>query len=148
MINNIIPFIFLIGGIYMFINFLRILFFYSFTIKKWSQISGEIVSLSVDFYQSKVDLDTQGWKKRIFYKYNIKGKDFFNDEISKNIHFLMPYADMVDDSETFFIGKIVTITYNPKNPQDAVLESKFSFENIIFVIFGIILFTIAYYNIK
>lgn len=105
--------------------------------KNWPNVKGKIIESRIE---KEVWETREGTKvvevARIKYEYEIKGKLLINDKVSlgKNT-----FADAT--VKQFPKGKDVTVYYNPKNPQEAVLVQGATWGafKIVFFIGGILL---------
>ena len=131
--NQIILFlksIFVISIIISFFYFVRVLYFYLITIKKWQKTEAKIIECNIKWFQSKTDSDTQGWKEMIKYNYVINSVEYENDCITKNIELLTPFKN-VAEKYNFVKNQKIEIYYNPKNPKNSIIDKNFNFLTLI-----------------
>nr|WP_322624671.1 DUF3592 domain-containing protein [uncultured Flavobacterium sp.] len=136
--------IFILATLPGFFLFFRIVYFYAISINRWKITEGIVLESSTQYYQSDDTRDNDGWKLRIVYTYKIDGAEFHSEKYSKNIGILKSFKDRVDTSEAPKINQKVAVYYNPKNPQDAVLDNKFDYTNCIILIISIVGVLVGY----
>jgi hypothetical protein len=128
-------FIFMIGKIY---------YFYIFSIKNWKKTEGEII-LSDFVYLQKKDADYDTWEQSVKYYYQVNGIDFTNNLITKNLKWSSIIKSVVKNmSVDYKKGQKVTVTYNPKNPKESILDDKFNYFSIVLIL---VIFLILFYFI-
>jgi hypothetical protein len=120
-----------------FVIFSKKIYFYFVTIKKWKTIEGSILKNDKVFFRSKIDSETEGWKDKIEYKYQINGIEYKNDEISKNLGILLPFKNQTSplSNDFYKVNQKITVFYNPDNPQQAIIDSKFNYFSLILINF-------------
>jgi hypothetical protein len=108
----------------------RIMFFYFVKIKTWKTTEGKILESDLIWFRSKTDSDTEGWKENVRYKYSVESIDYENTCLTKNIRILSSSKKL---SQRYFlkIGETISITYNPKNPKESILDNKFNFLTLL-----------------
>ncbi|WNM20359.1 DUF3592 domain-containing protein [Flavobacterium capsici] len=116
-----------------------VVIFYFFTIKKWSEVEGTIISSDVVYFRSKTDADTQGWKEAVIYSFKVNMIEYNGNCISKNLGFLFPFKYQAKQSN-FIEGQKIKIYYNPENPNQSVLDSKFDLMSCIILLGILIIF--------
>jgi ABC-type multidrug transport system fused ATPase/permease subunit len=119
---------------------LKVTFFHFFTVKNWLKTKGVIIEYDVKWFRSKIDTDHEGWKEMITYKYQVNSKEYHNNVISKNIGFIAPFKSFAKNND-LKKNEIVEITYDPNNPQNSVLITKFNPFVIILSLIAIIFST-------
>ncbi len=120
---------------------LKVMLFHFITIKSWNKTRGTITNSDVKWFRSKTDSDTEGWKEMVRYKYYVNSIEYENNIISKNLSFISSSKSFAVNYD-FKIGQNVEVTYNPVNPKDSVLTTKF---NYLIIICPVIIFTFIYY---
>ena len=117
--------------------------FYFFTIKKWKTVEGIILKSEKIYFLSKLDSDTEGWKDSIVYLYIVDEIEYQNDKITKNMEMLLPLENQVSplSFENFKTNQKVNVFYNPTNPKESILDSKFNYFSLFLIS---IFFTIFY----
>ncbi|HEU4788641.1 MAG TPA: hypothetical protein VFS71_03055, partial [Flavobacterium sp.] len=68
----------------------KIIFFYLVTIKKWVKTEATVVECEVNWFRSKIDSDTEGWKEMIKYNYTVNSIEYESNCVTKNLDFLTP----------------------------------------------------------
>ena len=134
-------YIFILNALIIYFVFFKSVFFYAITIKKWKIADGVILSHS-QYYES--GSGDGGWTLKVLYSYDIRGVSFRSSEYTRNISILKPWKEWVD---TFYIppvGQKVDVYYNPENPEDAVLDSKFDYLNFLILIMGTVAIAVGY----
>jgi hypothetical protein len=144
-IKNIISIILLIAGIGIILYLINIYLFYAITIKRWIKTEGEILESGVEYFRSKTDSDTEGWRQKVVYLYNIKGVDYKNDKITKNISILLPSESSALKSNSYFIGQKITVYYNKNNPKQSVIDPSFNYNSLVLILVSVIAFFVANY---
>ena len=121
----------------------KIYYFYTVTIKNWQKTKGEIISS--DFvYMQKKDSDNDTWEQSIKYQYCINGINFTNNLISKNMKLSSTIKDVVKNMSTEYAqGQKVTVTYNPKNPKESIIDDKFNYFSLVLCL--VVLLMIYYF---
>lgn len=106
--------------------------------KNWPTAKGEIL-------ESKIEEDSDGWIPHVRYRYTFDQQDYTGEQIG----FYTPnsgteaYANQ--QLTRFPVGKAVFVYYNPRKPQEAVLNRKIPlwrpicwlFLTLIFLIVGV-----------
>ena len=114
--------------------------------KKWKKIEGEIIESGVEYFRSKTDSDTEGWRQKIIYIYNIDGIEYKNDKITKNIAILLPSeSSAIKNSKSYFVGQRITVYVNNKNPKESIIDSSFDNSNLLYVLIGIVAIFVSNY---
>jgi hypothetical protein len=140
--NTFIQFSFLIGLLLVVITLARILFFYFITIKKWQQVQGLVIQSKLVYFNSGAE--NEGWRRKITYKYTINSIDYENDCVTKNITMFYPSQYMAKEFN-YKNDQEITVTYNPQNPQESILDSKFNPSMfIIFLLFSSFIYTVFF----
>ena len=121
--------------------FFRALFFSIIGIKKWYETRGKITD-----YKVEPTKDGEAWQKKIYYTYPANGKILTGNSLSKNLNIAFSSKDHTDKYyNDYQIGQEVIVRYNPKNPEEAVLEYKFDWMNTLWLAFGIGALVFGYY---
>ena len=87
--------------------------------------------------------DGGGWKNEIEYTFTVGDSIIHSTDFSRNIGVLIPFKENVEIDDRYPVGKSVIVYYNPKNPQDSVIEL-FSLYNLSYILISIAFFVIAY----
>ena len=69
--DNIIKVALILSTVICFYTVGKIAYFYFVTIKNWKKAEGIIIDSDVQYFRSKQDSDTEGWKEIANYKYNV-----------------------------------------------------------------------------
>jgi hypothetical protein len=121
--------------------FFRALFFSIVSIKNWQETQGRITD-----YKVGPTKDGEAWRKKIYYTYPVNGKMSIGITLSKNLNIAFSSKDHTDKYyNDYQIGQEVTVRYNPKNPEEAVIEYKFDWMNTLWLAFGIGALVFGYY---
>lgn len=134
----------LIGGIVCLLRFFWIFYFYKFVIKRWNTTMGVITNNEVKYKDAKGD---GGWENSIEYTFSVGASIFVSDNFSKNINFLHFSKDAVEIDKNYPSGRKLSVFYNPKKPEDSIIESNFSLYNLSYILISIVCFVIAYSSI-
>ena len=135
-----------IAGIGIILNLIYIFYFYTITLKKWGRIEGEILESGVEYFRSKTDADTEGWRQKTIYTYNVDRISYTNDKITKNITILMPSESTIKkNSVNYEIGQKIIIYYNKNNPQDSIIDNSFNYTSLFLILIFVVSFFVAYY---
>lgn len=138
--------IILIAGIGIILNLAYIYYFYAVTIKKWRIVDGEILESGVEYFRSKTDSDTEGWRPKTIYIYNINGTNYTNNKITKNIKILLPSESSANKfSYNYLIGQKILVYYNQNNPQNSIIDGSFNYNSLLLILISILSFIVAYY---
>jgi len=116
----------------------RVLYFYLIELKKWQTVPGEIMASEIKYKEDK-DGDG-GYGLHICYQYEVDSETHQSDQFTKNIRVRANASWHDEKRRKYPIGKKVTVFYNPKKPQDAIIEKQFDYETLYLAlaIFGII----------
>lgn len=145
-IKNIISILLLIAGIGIIFNLINIYYFYTITFKKWLKVEGEILESGVEYFRSKTDSDTEGWRQKIVYLYNVNGIDYENDKITKNIRTLLPSeSSALKNSNTYSVGQKITVYYNREKPNESIIDGAFNYNSLFLILVSIGAFVVASY---
>lgn len=145
--NNkfIISLIILVSGIGLIFKAIYIYYFYTFLIKKWHKTDGTIISVKIEYFKSKTDADTEGWKTKIIYEYIVNNINYQNDRITNNIGFLSPSKTIAENCMNKYIkGQRVIVYFDKKKPENSVIDDSFNSNNYLLIIMGILSFLISY----
>ncbi|MCF6133468.1 DUF3592 domain-containing protein [Flavobacterium wongokense] len=141
--NNILNFI----GIIVIITFVvwvfivsKTIYFYLFTIKNWRKTEARIIDCKVEWFRSKTDSDTEGWKEIIKYNYIVNSTEYENNCITKNIGILTPFKHFAK-KYNFTENQKIEISYDPENPNNSIIDTKL---NPLTVIIPIIFYAVTY----
>ncbi|MCG2612598.1 DUF3592 domain-containing protein [Flavobacterium sp. SM15] len=137
MLENALKIILVISTIILSYKIGKIVVFYFFTIKKWSEIEGTITSYETVYFRSKTDSDTEGWKEAVTYNFKVNMIEYQGNCITKNLNILFPFKEQAKQNN-FKKGQKIQIYYNPKDPNQSVLENKFDLMSIILP-FGVLI---------
>ena len=144
--NIIISIIIIIAGIGLIFKVLYVYYFYTVTLKKWSIVKGEILESGVEYFRSKTDSDTEGWRQKIVYTYDIEGVTYTNDKMTKNIGILLPSESSAKkNSVDYIVGQKVNIHYNKRNPQESIIDDSFNYSSLFLILISILSFFVANY---
>lgn len=145
--NNIIIFMQIIAVISFCVSIYivsKIIFFYLITIKKWIKTEATIVECEVNWFRSKTDSDTEGWKEMIKYLYTVSSIEYESNCVTKNLDFLTPSKSFTK-KYNFRKNQKIKIFYDPSNPKNAIIDSKLnSFTIIIPITFYFIIYFILF----
>jgi Protein of unknown function (DUF3592) len=132
-----------ISGLGIIVMICRIFYFYKVTIKKWRTVEGEVISYGK--IPPNSDTDT-GWTDKMIYSYTVDGVIYESKEFTKNIRISFSSESEVE-LKNYRQGDMVTVYYNPNYPNypnKSVIDNKFSYYNLAYIIISIIAFAIAY----
>lgn len=73
----------------------------------------------------------------------VNNVEYISTRFSENIEFIRPYENMVEVGE-YTAGDTIIVYYNPKKPEKAVVDNKYSYHNLILLLFAIVAIVIAY----
>jgi hypothetical protein len=145
-LKNIISVIIFVAGVIVILNIINIYLFYTIRLKRWKNIEGEIIESGVEYFRSKTDSDTEGWRQKIIYIYNIDGIEYKNYKITKNIEILLPSeSSAIKNSKSYFVGQKITVYVNNKNPKESIIDSSFDNSNLLYVLIGIVAIFVSNY---
>src|SRR5438093_1168732 len=92
---------------------------YSLESERWPLTSAQVVNSGLYVDGSNV---SRGWEPTVVYKYKIDNRTF----TSGRVRFLMgPLARQEEASQivdSYRVGRVVPVAYNPANPNQSVLE--------------------------
>ena len=63
-LKNILSIVVFVAGIGILLYVINIYIFYTITLKKWKKTEGEIIESGVEYFRSKTDSDTEGWRQK------------------------------------------------------------------------------------
>lgn len=145
-LKNILSIVVFVAGIGILLYVINIYIFYTITLKKWKKTEGEIIESGVEYFRSKTDSDTEGWRQKIIYIYNIDGIEYKNDKITKNTRILLPSeSSAIKNSKSYFVGQRITVYVNNKNPKESIIDSSFDYSNLLYVLIGIVAIFVSNY---
>ena len=133
-----------LGIIRLLYGFFRVLYFYNFSIKKWNQTEGIVLRSGAIYSEDSSDSDMHGWKYQLKYSYVVNNVEYISTNFSENIEFIKPYEDMVEVVEGYTTGDTIIVYFNPKKPEKAVVNNKYSYYNLILLLFAIVVIVITY----
>lgn len=133
----------LIAGIGLILKVLYVFYFYNVKIKKWNVVEGTISEASIEYFKSKTDSDTEGWKQKVLYTYRVNDIEYKNDMITKNIGFLAPSKSMVENNYKYLKGAKIIVHYNTNNPKESIIDDSFDYRNLLLLLIGILSFFIS-----
>jgi hypothetical protein len=131
--------IFTILSIIAIIRFIYLLLFYQFFIKKWQRIEGEILLSEKVYY--KENTDTEGWEEKIIYMFVVNGEIYKSSVITKNLTFLYSFQNSF--KLRYNVGQKIIVYYNKKNPQESIIDGKFSYNNFILIFMSLFIYFVA-----
>jgi len=116
--------------------------------KSWQSVKGEIVSSTVEIRQEESNGKMiEMYYPNIRYGYFVAGSQFFNNKISFGDYGSNKRRTASKICNNYPADLAVTVYYNPKDPQNSVLERKAGLGNlvtlgvgILFILGGILLF--------
>ena len=121
--------------------FLRALFFSIVSIRNWQETQGRLTD-----YKVGPTKDGEAWQKKVYYTYPANGKILTGNTLSKNLNIAFSSKDHTEKYyNDYQIGQEVTVRYNPKDPEEAVIEYKFDWMNTLWLAFGIGALVFGYY---
>ncbi|HEU4788640.1 MAG TPA: DUF3592 domain-containing protein [Flavobacterium sp.] len=122
----------------------KIIIFYLVTIKKWVKTEATVVECEANWFRSKTDSDTEGWKEMIKYNYTVNSIEYESNCVTKNLDFLTP-SKIYAKNYNFRKQQKIEIYYDPSNPKNGIIDSKLnSFTIIIPITFYIIIYFILF----
>ena len=143
--NILISYALIIAGSGLILKLLYVFYFYSVTIKKWGKAEGTILDAGIEYFRSKTDSDTEGWKLKINYSYNVSGLDYNSNEITRNIGLLSPSKSIVkQNNKEYFKGQKIIVYYNKRNPQKSIIDGNFNYNSLILILLGLLSFYISH----
>lgn len=136
---DLVKILFLILSAYYIYCFFKVLYFYSYTIKKWKPTICKILDISVLQHEEFTNDDT-GWKNEIKYSYFVDGVSYESNYTTKNLRILLPFSEWVHEKYLgFMVNDELEIKYNPQNPKESMFDTKFGFYNIFYLIIAFII---------
>jgi hypothetical protein len=145
-LNIVVSMIFYFAGICLMFKALYVFCFYRIILKRWSQCDGEIAESRVEYFRSKVDADTEGWRQKVIYTFKVDGVRFTNDTITKKVGVLHPSKSFAEGSSVSYkVGQKITVYYNKNNPKESIIDDSFNYTSLSLIIFGILSFFVANY---
>jgi hypothetical protein len=108
----------------------KIIVFYLVTIKKWRKTEATIAECEVNWFRSKTDSDTEGWKEMIKYNYTVNSTEYESNCVTKNLGFLTPSKSFAKNYN-FRKNQKIEIYYDPLNPKNGIIDSKLNLFTII-----------------
>lgn len=121
----------------------NVMYFYFVALKKWDNVPGEIVTSEIKYKQD--GSDDGGYGLHICYRYEVGSQTYQSDQFTKNMRVLANASWHEDKSKKYPIGKKVTVYYNPKKPQDSIIENQFDFETLYLVLAIFVVIAICYF---
>lgn len=136
---DLIKIVLLVFTLYYFFCFFKILYFYSYSIKKWKSTISKVIHISKVQHEG-LAIDDTGWRNEIKYSYFVDGVYYESNNITKNLTILLPFAEWVEERFLpFRLNDEIEIKYNPLKPSESVLDTKFSNNNFIYLVIALIL---------
>jgi hypothetical protein len=121
----------------------------------YPSVEGEIVETTVNYNQiQSSELRPVSVSPHTVYKFVVDGKEYIGKKI--NIYKSFSYSNLDPDAATetadkflekYPIGSTVTVHYNPKNPEDAIIDAGFDLVGIGVTVAGLILMIVAVFVI-
>jgi uncharacterized membrane protein len=108
----------------------NIIFFYLVTIKKWVKTEATVVECEVNWFRSKTDSDTEGWKEMIKYNYTVNSIEYESNCVTKNLDILTSSKSFAKNYN-FRKNQKIEIYYDPSNPKNGIIDSKLNSFTII-----------------
>ncbi len=103
--------------------------------ESWYQTEGVI--LSSDIYTESGEHGTM-YKANIVYQYQVNGINYTSDDVSTG-HLSSSDRNYAQQTvNKYYVGKTVTVFYNPKDPSNAVLEPGATIFPYIIILFGLL----------
>jgi hypothetical protein len=85
------------------------------------------------------------WRSVVVYKYTVDGKEYVNDVIAYQLFCGQPGYEAHQLRQRYLPGSSVTVTYNPSNPQDSIIDARRRWDIIsIHAIMYLLLAALAY----
>lgn len=135
---DLIKICFSILSAYYIYRFFEVLYFYTYTIKKWKSTLCKVLEISV-LQDEDFSNDDTGWKNEIKYSYFVDGVCYENNYTTKNLRILLPFSEWVHEKYLGFrVNDEIEIKYNPLNPKESMFDIKFGFDNIFYLLFAFI----------
>lgn len=114
--------LFLLGVVWLFYMLARVIIFYHFTLHRWTLVKGEIKEI-------KASMEEEGYVSMVAYEYTDGAKIYSSDKVTRNITLALPFPSWV--THKYRRGQIVDVKYNPKKPEESLLDLSFSYWNLI-----------------
>ncbi|WP_281635279.1 DUF3592 domain-containing protein [Flavobacterium marginilacus] len=127
--NNFIVFIQIVVAIWFCISVFiisKIIYFYLVTIKKWVKTEAVIIEYQMNWFRSKTDTDTEGWKETIKYSYTVNSIEYESNCVTKNLNILTS-SKHFSKNYNFRKDQKIEIFYDPYNPKNGIIDSKLNF---------------------
>ncbi len=83
--------------------------------KRWATTRGEIL-------ESNIEEDSDGWAPHVRYAYDVERKHYVNDRLYFHLSNRSTERDARKHLSPYPVGKTVTVYYNPRKPEEAVLD--------------------------
>jgi Protein of unknown function (DUF3592) len=96
--------------------------------KRWLQTTGEML-------ESNVEEDSDGWRPRVRYSYVVQGKRYANERLYFHLSNSSTERAATKHLSPYPVGKTVPVYYNPRHPEDAVLDRRMPFWLPLFWLF-------------
>ena len=106
--------------------------------KSWPSTPGKML-------KSNVVEDSDGWAPRVRYCFTVRGRKYTHDRLYFHLSTRMPNAKgAMVHLDPYPVGKQIDVYYNPRNPQEAVLDREMPIWLVIFwIVFTAILLGIG-----
>jgi hypothetical protein len=113
---------------------MKILIFHFITLKKWEKTIGKILKFEIATDNNEVDY--YGWGRKIEYEYQVNGRLYTNNIITRNIVFNYQFKEYAENiyGNNFKENSDVHVFYNPQKPLESVLINKFSLLNSLLIV--------------
>ncbi|MDM7948111.1 DUF3592 domain-containing protein [Hydrogenophaga sp.] len=85
--------------------------------KRWPTTIGEIL-------ESNIEEDSDGWAPHVRYAYAVERKHYTNDRLYFHLSNGSTERDARKHLSPYPVGKRVTVYYNPRKPEEAVLDRR------------------------
>lgn len=105
--------------------------------RRWPTTAGEILD-------SGLDEDSDGWGPRVRYAYIVKEKRYTSDRLYFYLSTQSSAKDARKHLSPYPVGKAVTVYYDPREPQQAVLDRRVPlWWSLFFVLFSAFWFVVG-----
>jgi hypothetical protein len=120
----------------------------SLSSERWPRASAQVVASAV--YQDGTDVSPR-WEPEVVYRYKIGNQTY----TSRRIRFLMAPTYQLQEAsgiaESYSLGRVVQVAYNPAVPSDSVLEPGLppgTLKQVLLVLFLMTVTSYIYYEIR
>ena len=111
--------------------------------KSWMRTTGIIISSKL----SPRSFEVAGFDPDIKYEYSVNGSKFIGNQF-RNIKFEYTYNSAEKIIQQYSPGEKVNVYYNPKFPDQAILDNELKWYDFILVTIATLLFFAAYRTLK